>query len=74
MACGRIVLILFACLGSICAILDGNPVSWARHSFLVKVFGRDEQSSVKSCTGVLISNSLVLTSQGCVMKDNGLEV
>lgn len=50
------------------AIVGGEPVQWNRYGFLSKVFSRESGSSVvTSCTGAIISGSLVLTSAQCLL-------
>ncbi|KAI6191869.1 Peptidase S1 domain-containing protein [Aphelenchoides bicaudatus] len=76
MRCGSTLFgVLFACFvfQQAQSILNGDKINWSRHSYLVKVFSRTKRDDVKSCTGALISNSLILTSRDCVLKDNSNE-
>ncbi|CAD5233248.1 unnamed protein product [Bursaphelenchus xylophilus] len=54
-------------LAGVSCVLDGDPVDWSRHGYLVKIVAKLPDKSVKLCTGALISGSLVLTSADCVV-------
>uniref|UniRef100_A0A914H063 Peptidase S1 domain-containing protein n=1 Tax=Globodera rostochiensis TaxID=31243 RepID=A0A914H063_GLORO len=62
-------LLFIPCLiGGSGAILAGESVEWAQHGFLAKILVRMRpKGDVKSCTGALVSASLVLTSGHCVV-------
>uniref|UniRef100_A0A915D925 Peptidase S1 domain-containing protein n=1 Tax=Ditylenchus dipsaci TaxID=166011 RepID=A0A915D925_9BILA len=61
--------ILFVCQGLIFVkgLLNGNLVEWNQYRSLVKVLARSENLDVQSCTGSLISPSLILTASECVI-------
>ncbi|KAL3104127.1 hypothetical protein niasHS_002154 [Heterodera schachtii] len=50
------------------AILHGETVEWAQNGFLAKILAKSrKKGDVRSCTGSLVSASLVLTSGHCVV-------
>lgn len=58
----------FQFLNVVNGILAGEEIDWNRNGFVVKVLAREGPNSpAKSCTGSLISASLVLTSGHCVV-------
>ncbi|VDK49046.1 unnamed protein product [Anisakis simplex] len=59
-----IVLVLFEPVES---IINGELEQWNRHGYLVKIFSREPNSNiVTSCSGSIISASLVLTAPNCI--------
>jgi len=67
----NILQFIFLVSSSCLAILYGDRVEWNRHGFLTKILARNEGGKTKSCTGSLISASLVLTAKSCVTDSNG---
>ncbi|KAI6173632.1 Peptidase S1 domain-containing protein [Aphelenchoides besseyi] len=64
----RLIVFIFSLLlATVGAILDGDVISWDRHQFLVKVISKSHDDVLKSCSGVLITRSLVLTATDCVL-------
>uniref|UniRef100_A0A914MTF7 Peptidase S1 domain-containing protein n=1 Tax=Meloidogyne incognita TaxID=6306 RepID=A0A914MTF7_MELIC len=58
----------FQFLNFVNGILAGEEIDWNRNGFVVKVLAREGPNApTKSCTGSLISASLVLTSGDCVV-------
>ncbi|KAI6221401.1 Peptidase S1 domain-containing protein [Aphelenchoides fujianensis] len=63
----QVAVCFFLVLPFAASILGGDPLDWDRHTYLVKVVNRGANNTLKSCTGVLISSSLVLTASECVL-------
>uniref|UniRef100_A0A915DZC1 Peptidase S1 domain-containing protein n=1 Tax=Ditylenchus dipsaci TaxID=166011 RepID=A0A915DZC1_9BILA len=49
------------------AVLNGDKVFWNGYGFMTKVLARGENRRAQSCTGSLISPSLVLTAAECMI-------
>ncbi|CAD5231095.1 unnamed protein product [Bursaphelenchus okinawaensis] len=60
------VLAFLGLISIVFGILDGDPVEWARHGYLVKVIGKAANGKGKACTGAIISGNFILTSPECV--------
>ncbi|EFO82867.1 hypothetical protein CRE_00062 [Caenorhabditis remanei] len=61
-------------VASICALVlslyIADPTRWTRHQYLVKVLTKDTKTgTISTCTGTLLSPSVVLTSARCFPKD-----
>ncbi|KAI1716328.1 trypsin domain-containing protein [Ditylenchus destructor] len=61
-------LLIFAFLYKTSAVLDGDDVRWIRHRWIVKVMAKNPEGNAHSCTGSMISQSLVLTAAECVVQ------
>ncbi|KAI1724434.1 trypsin domain-containing protein [Ditylenchus destructor] len=61
-------LLIFAFLYKTSAILNGDDVRWIRHRWIVKVLAKNPEGNAHSCTGSMISQSLVLTAAECVVQ------
>ncbi|MFH4980931.1 hypothetical protein AB6A40_007640 [Gnathostoma spinigerum] len=63
-----LLLILFVSAKHILCIINGEFVEWNRHANLVKIFARERNSEIiTSCSGSLISSSLILTAPKCLL-------
>uniref|UniRef100_A0A915B8K6 Peptidase S1 domain-containing protein n=1 Tax=Parascaris univalens TaxID=6257 RepID=A0A915B8K6_PARUN len=60
-------LYLLTFFDSVYSVINGERVHWHQYGYLVKIFSRERNSKmVTSCSGSIISASLVLTSPQCL--------